>query len=62
VAGAAAALAALVEWISDAITTLSHRLLDHEAFPDGAWPTPATRRFDDASMTDGTPSGWTLER
>lgn len=62
VAGGAAAVAALVEWVSDAITTLSHRLADHEAFPDGAWPAPATARFDDASLSDGDPSGWTLER
>lgn len=62
VAGGAAALAALVEWVSDAITTIRHRLLDHEAFPDGAWPAPATKRFNDGSLTDGTPSGWTLER
>ncbi len=62
VAGGAAALAALVEWVSDAITTLRHRLSDHEAFPDGAWPVPASARFDDGSMSDGTPSGWSLER
>jgi len=62
VAGGAAALAALVEWVSDAITTIRHRLADHEAFPDGAWPAPAARRFNDASLTDGTPSDWTLER
>ncbi|MDQ7907968.1 hypothetical protein RB614_25925 [Phytohabitans sp. ZYX-F-186] len=62
VAGGAAALAALVEWVSDAITTIRHRLSDHEAFPDGAWPAPASTRFDDASMTDGSPSDWTLDR
>lgn len=62
VAGGAAALAALVEWVSDAISTIRHRLSDHEAFPDGAWPPPASSRFNDASMTDGTPSDWTLER
>jgi len=62
VAGGAAALAALVEWVSDAITTIRHRLSDHEAFPDGAWPAPATTRFNDGSLSDGTPSGWTLER
>jgi hypothetical protein len=62
VAGGAAALAALVEWVSDAITTIRHRLSDHEAFPDGAWPAPATARFNDGSLSDGTPSGWTLER
>jgi hypothetical protein len=62
VAGSAAALAALVEWVSDSITTVRHRLADHEAFPGGGWPAPATTRFSDASMTDGTPSGWTLER
>lgn len=62
VAGGAAALAALVEWVSDAITTIHHRLLDHEAFPDGAWPPPATSRFSDASLTDGDASDWTLER
>jgi hypothetical protein len=62
VAGCAAALAALVEWVSDAITTIRHRLADHEAFPDGGWPAPAARRFADGSLTDGTPSDWTLER
>ncbi|GAA4454654.1 hypothetical protein [Phytohabitans houttuyneae] len=62
VAGGAAALAALVEWVSDAITTIRHRLADHEAFPDGAWPPPASARFDDGSMSDGTPSEWSLER
>ncbi|BCB89062.1 hypothetical protein [Phytohabitans suffuscus] len=62
VAGGAAALAALVEWVSDAITTIRHRLADHEEFPDGAWPAPASGRFDDGSMTDGSPSGWTLDR
>jgi hypothetical protein len=62
VAGGAAALAALVEWVSDAITTIRHRLADHEAFPDGAWPAPASTRFRDGSMTDGTASDWTLER
>ncbi|BCB74270.1 hypothetical protein GCM10022251_73370 [Phytohabitans flavus] len=62
IAGAAAALAAVVEWVSDAITTIRHRLADHGAFPDGAWPAPASTRFADASMTDGTPSDWTLDR
>jgi hypothetical protein len=62
VAGGAAALAALVEWVSDAITTIRHRLADHEAFPDGAWPVPSAGRFNDGSLTDGSPSGWTLER
>lgn len=62
VAGGAAAMAALVEWVSDAIGTIRHRLVDHEAFPDGAWPAPATSRFNDGSMTDGTPSDWTLDR
>lgn len=62
VAGGAAATAALIEWVSDTITTLRGRIEDHEAFPDGAWPAPAVAHFDDGSMSDGTPSQWRLQQ
>lgn len=61
IAGGAGAFAALVEWVSDSIGTLDQRLHDNSAFPDGAWPAPSAARFEDGSMTDGSPSGWRLE-
>jgi hypothetical protein len=60
VAGGAAAMAALVEWVSDSIGAVRDRLYDNSAYPDGGWPMPAVTRFADGSMTDGTPTDWHL--